>query len=180
MRSLERVSSSPVPPPRTVSQDKMATLPMAAPLEQHTPPYAHVPANLEVIAEESDTDSATVGSDSIDSNDTFFKTFAALDLDASTATTRQLLETTVHEATAALRSHLESLTTTLALLEALDGFSQTITVLKSEMLNSQEECRTRLRLMGDFQNAIDTMYWDDDMVATGQDDESEKGHRQRM
>jgi len=170
VRSSEQAKGSPAETPITVPRGKTATPgTTAAPFEK-SPSYAHAPATLEDISEEQESDSTTVSSYSTDNNNDSSKTFAELDLDASSATTRQLLDTAIHEAKTALQSHLESLATTIALLEALDGFSQTITVLKEEMLHSQEDCRSRLRLMVDFPKSAGTMYSRD---ASGEAEDSE-------
>ncbi|KAF2852927.1 hypothetical protein T440DRAFT_391758 [Plenodomus tracheiphilus IPT5] len=121
-------------------------------------PAFHVPgpAIPDAIAEEASAETVTQDSDANNNN----KGSASPGLAA--LTTRELLDITIVEGKLALQSHLESLATALALLVALDGFSQTITVLKSEMLRAQMECKEKLRIMEDIEAVVTARDYDAD------------------
>ncbi|KAI8937294.1 hypothetical protein NX059_006502 [Plenodomus lindquistii] len=75
-------------------------------------------------------------------------------------TTQKLLETTVFEAKMALQSHLDSLTATLSLLDALDGFSQTITVMKRDMLKAKGECEEKFEMIEEIEDEVNGREFD--------------------
>jgi hypothetical protein len=88
---------------------------------------------------------------------------SALDLDISTFTTRDLLQRTIEEAKRAVVWHLDTIRTTLALLEALNGFSPTITTLKKEMEETETACLEKLTKLEVVEIAVKAMQFGDEI-----------------
>lgn len=101
---------------------------------------------LENIAEESEseTDSTSIAHIPI-----------SLNIHISTFTTRELIYATIDEARIATRAHLDTIHTTLALLDALEGFSPTIPVVKEEMVLNQRVCEERLKMLEETEAAVE-------------------------
>lgn len=116
------------------------------------PPKTPEPFGLENIAEEDivDTSSANETASLTD-------TLASLDLELSTFSTRELVYATLDEAKSAVTSHLETISTTLSLLEALHGFSATISELKQEMLEKRQACEDQMGTLDAVERAIEGM-----------------------
>lgn len=64
-----------------------------------------------------------------------------------TFTPRELIDATLYEAKCAASSHLDTLTTTLAVLDALEGFSPTIKVLGEEMREKKRVCEEQVETL---------------------------------
>jgi hypothetical protein len=134
-----------------------------------TPPKTPEPHTVDVlpkIAEETRSDTAA---DTDEDTDTasVITVLAALDLDVSTFTTRSLLHATMDEATAATDAHLGSVETILALLDALNGFSATISVLREEMLEKKRVCEEKLAMLERMEVAVEKMQFSDDRKTLG-------------
>ncbi|KAL1799883.1 hypothetical protein ACET3X_000225 [Alternaria dauci] len=78
----------------------------------------------------------------------------ALAIDPATLTTRDLLYAAIDEATAAVNTHIDTLETTLALLRAISGFSETVEVLKREMEDKKRECKIKLGELEGFEEGV--------------------------
>ena len=102
---------------------------------------------LEDIAEESSSDNDNNSSD-VDKA-SIAETLAALDLDLDTFTTRGLITASVDEARMGNYAHLDTIRTTLELLDALNGFSATIDVLRDEMEGKKRVCEEKLAMLED-------------------------------
>ncbi|KAH9871570.1 hypothetical protein J1614_005825 [Plenodomus biglobosus] len=152
MRSPSKQDAYPARPAAAITQaDTVSSSSDHRPLAASTPLTASAPqiphlAILEDIAEEPSAETVTENCAPRDDDE-----FNSCDF--MEYTTRELLDTSVFEAKLALQSHLNSLATTIALLEALDGFSQTITVMKSDMLTTQQECKAKLKMMQSVEDA---------------------------
>jgi hypothetical protein len=93
---------------------------------------------------------------------------SALSLDIQTFSTRDLILATLNEAKSADHGHLETINTTLMLLDALDGFSATITLLRDEMLDKKEIYEEKMHLLEDLERAVEHMrFGEDDMEKSG-------------
>jgi hypothetical protein len=65
--------------------------------------------------------------------------------------------TTLYEARIATHAHLDSIDATLGLLDALDGFSATITVLKAEFKGRKEMCEEKMTMLEDIERVVEHM-----------------------
>jgi hypothetical protein len=83
-------------------------------------------------------------------------------IDPATLTTRDLLYAAIDEATAATNTHIDTLETTLALLQAITGFSETVEVLEREMQDKRRACDSKLAELEGFEEAIEEMGLPDD------------------
>lgn len=115
------------------------------------------------LAEDS-ADTANVNDDFTSDTATITQTLAALNLNLSTSTTRQLFYATIDEATAALRAHLHSISSVLALLDALEGFSAAILAMEEDMISAGRECQQKLQMMEDVWAAIEEIPFADEGV----------------
>jgi hypothetical protein len=113
------------------------------------PPKTPEPFGLENIAEE---DGA--GTLSLLDTASLTETPTSVDLDISTFSTSELVHATLNEAKMATNSHLNTIDTTLALLEALDGFSATISALKKEMLEEKQACEEKMEMLDAIERAL--------------------------
>jgi hypothetical protein len=128
------------------------------------PPTVHV---LPKITEEDFTSATTQSSTSSSTGSTtsdlesIITVLAAYtpvpDIDPATLTPRDLLYAAIDEATAAINEHIDTLETTLALLQAITGFSETVQVLKLEMKDKKRACETKLTELKVFEEAIEGM-----------------------
>ncbi|KAF2819006.1 hypothetical protein CC86DRAFT_432453 [Ophiobolus disseminans] len=100
---------------------------------------------LEDIEEESISGNETNSSDVDKASITDI--LAALDLDIDTFTTRGLITASVDEARMGNYAHLDTINTFLALLESLNGFSETIDVLRVEMEGKKHVCEEKLAML---------------------------------
>lgn len=66
----------------------------------------------------------------------------------------QLLPAALQEAKLATHAHLDTLRTSLALLDALDGFSATVAVLREEFEEKVKTCEERLEMIGDVEGMV--------------------------
>lgn len=76
------------------------------------------------------------------------------------------------EARLATHAHLDTINTTLALLDALEGFSPTIPVLREEMVLSKRVCEERLRMLDEAERAVEQMQFsseEGEVVGRGSD-----------
>jgi hypothetical protein len=112
---------------------------------------------LENIAEESGSD---------DDKSSSGETITLFEHNIQALGTRELVTATLYEARVATHAHLDSIDATLGLLDALDGFSATITVLKAEFKGRKETCEEKLRMLGDVESAVERMQF------------AEEGHEQ--
>ncbi|KAH7088112.1 hypothetical protein FB567DRAFT_331414 [Paraphoma chrysanthemicola] len=85
------------------------------------------------------------------------ETLAALDLDISKFTSRDLILSSVDEARLAILSHIDTINTTLAVLDAFDGFSATIALLKVEMVEKNKACEEKLAMLEHVEWAVGQM-----------------------
>ena len=115
-------------------------------------PKAPEPLGLEDIAEEDVADRPS----SIETA-SLTETLASLDLEISTFSARELIHATLDEAKATVSSHLDTIDTTLALLNALDGFSETISELRKEMLDKKQACEEKMVMLDAVERAIEGM-----------------------
>ncbi|KAH8726583.1 hypothetical protein GQ44DRAFT_725787 [Phaeosphaeriaceae sp. PMI808] len=100
--------------------------------------------------------SANRSSSNID-NDSIAEALATLDLDVSTFTTHDLVIAAIDEARNSLNEHIDTVDTTLALLDALKGFSATIATLKEEMIEKRMLCEGRLVVLEDVERGVSHM-----------------------
>ncbi|CBX91009.1 hypothetical protein IAQ61_002475 [Plenodomus lingam] len=112
----------------------------------HSTPQVLAPTVLNDISAE--PGAVTVNMDDDSRENSIFESFGFTQY-----TSRELLDTTISEAKLALQSHLDTLAMTIGLLEALDGFSDTITVMKRDTLRAQKECRERLSMIAGIEDA---------------------------
>jgi hypothetical protein len=100
------------------------------------------PFDLEDIAEEDVNDTPSP----IDTA-SLTETFASFGLEISIFSIRKLAHTILNEAKAAASSRLDTTNTILALLEALSGFSATISELRKEMLEKKQVYEEQLAML---------------------------------
>jgi hypothetical protein len=80
---------------------------------------------------------------------------ATIGLDACPLSTAELLAATLDEARDAVHAHLESLYTTLSLLDALEGFSATIPVLREETKEKMKTCEEKIVALHNVQTMVE-------------------------
>jgi hypothetical protein len=119
-------------------------------------------AVLENIVEESGSDNGNDGSD-VDSA-SLTGSLAALGFDIESFTTRSLVAASLDEARMGNHAHLMTIDTTLALLDALHGFSATIEVLREEMAGKRQVCEEKLAMLEDVQRAVGQMQFGDELI----------------
>lgn len=100
---------------------------------------------LEDIKEENPKDASSTASDKA----SIAETLAALDLDIDTFTTRGLITASVDEARMGNYAHLDTVNTVLELLNALEGLSATIDVLREEIEGKKRVCEEKLAMLED-------------------------------
>jgi hypothetical protein len=81
-------------------------------------------------------------------------TLAALQLSLENFTTRNLIMAALNEARIATYAHLDTIETSLALLEVLEGLSATIAVLEEEMLEKRDKCKEKLHMLEDVERVV--------------------------
>lgn len=113
------------------------------------PPKTPEPFGLEDIAEEDAVDTPSTTETA-----SLTETLASLDLEISTFSTRELVQATLDEAKSATSSHLDTINTTLALLDTLDGFSATISELRKEMLEKKQAYEEQMGTLDAVERAI--------------------------
>lgn len=121
----------------------------APPNTRPPPPKTPEPFGLEDITEEDirpNTPSVTES-----------ETLAWLELEISTFSTHELIHATLYEAKSAASSHLDTINTTLPLLEALEGFSATIAELRSEMREKKQACEEQMATLDAVERSIERM-----------------------
>ncbi|KAF1947584.1 hypothetical protein EJ02DRAFT_390581 [Clathrospora elynae] len=147
--------------------------PETPPPHSPTPPRTPEPKTVDVLPEireesspESDTETASIvtvlaasGTDTA----SLTTVFAALNLDINTFTTRDLVYANIDESITAIQAHLETIETMLALLDALNGFSATIKVLKEEMLEKKQMCEDRLGFLESMEAEVTKMLFGDEI-----------------
>lgn len=110
------------------------------------------PSRLENITEEEFT-----GNLSPTSTLSFAETLSSLDLEISNFSTRELICAALDEAKTATLSHLDTIETTLALLDALDGFSATISELEKDMTEKKQVCLEKMKMLEAVDRAVESM-----------------------
>lgn len=115
-------------------------------------PKTPEPFGLEDIAEEDVTDIPSP----IDTA-SLTETLASLELEISTFSTRELVHATLDEAKTATHSHLGTIDIMLALLDALNGFSATVSELKKEMIDKRQACEEKLGMLDAVERAVEGM-----------------------
>ncbi|KAH6616419.1 hypothetical protein C7974DRAFT_442134 [Boeremia exigua] len=115
-------------------------------------PKTPEPFGLADIVEE-----AHVGTPSTIETASLTETLTSLELDISTFSTRELVYATLDEAKSTADSHLDTISTMLALLEALDGFSATIAKLKNEIVEKKQACEGKVAMLEAVERAIEGM-----------------------
>jgi hypothetical protein len=156
----ETIQSETNEPERPVAVVKPAEIAPQSPTPRVTPPRTPEPHAVEVLPKITEETSSDTDEDTDTAS--IVTVLAALDLDISSFTTRSLLHVTMEEATAATDAHLDSVETTLALLDALDGFSATISVLREEMLEKKRVCEEKLVMLEGIKVAVEKMQFNDD------------------
>jgi hypothetical protein len=164
-------------PPRTVSCWPKDTSPTSSsepvPCRQVTPsndapesPLAYkicsesrASSILQDIAEESSSD---------DDTSSCADTITPLGYSIQVVGMRDLITATLYEARIATHAHLDTIDATLGLLDALEGFSATITVLKEEFLGKKEICEEKKTMLEDVERAVERMR------LVGEDNEQEQ------
>jgi hypothetical protein len=111
----------------------------------------YITEESEYVTEESDSD--------IDKT-SIADTLAALQLSLENFSTRNLINAALNEAKIATYAHLDTLDTTLALLEALNGFSSTITVLGEEMVEKKRACAEKLTMLDAVTRVVERMQFE--------------------
>ncbi|KAF1920757.1 hypothetical protein BDU57DRAFT_534504 [Ampelomyces quisqualis] len=106
---------------------------------------------LDDIAEESSNNSS-----SDEENESVGQNITAPGLNIRGYTTQELLTATLSEAKMALHAHLDTINTTLGLLDALEGFSATVAVLRDEMMVKKETCEEKMEMLEDVEDAVAT------------------------
>jgi hypothetical protein len=92
------------------------------------------------------------------------ETLSTLSFDMQSYTTRDLILATLNEAKTATDGHLDTINTTVALLDVLDGFSATIEVLKDEMVAKKEVYEEKMSLLDDLERAVERMHFDGEIL----------------
>lgn len=110
------------------------------------------PFGLRDIAEEQDVDTPSSITTAYSEDTT-----TPLDFEVSSFSTRELIDAALEEAKMAVSAHLDTVNTTLFLLDALDGFSATITELEKEMLATKQKCEENIAMLEDVERAIEGM-----------------------
>ncbi|KAJ4363278.1 hypothetical protein N0V95_001181 [Ascochyta clinopodiicola] len=117
-------------------------------------PKTPEPFGLQDIAEEDDLSTPS----QIDTA-SLAETLTSLDLELSTFSTRELVHATLDEAKMSAEAHLDTIQTTLALLDALDGFSATISELKKEIVGKRQVCEEKMGMLDAVERAVERMYF---------------------
>ncbi|KAF3048790.1 hypothetical protein E8E11_009725 [Didymella keratinophila] len=147
-----------------IYQDTQRAAPSTRPPPPKTPePKTPEPFGLEDIAEEDtrpNTPSVT-GSEIL----------AWFELEISTFSTRELVHATLYEAKSAALSHLDTINTTLSLLEALEGFSATISELRSKMMEKKQACEEQMATLDAVERSLEKMVFAGEMQEQDDGDE---------
>jgi hypothetical protein len=106
-------------------------------------------SGLEGIAKEENN------GDNDDASSSSTESVATIGFDASPLSTAELLAATLHEARDAVHAHLESLYTTLSLLDALEGFSATIPVLREETKEKMKTCEEQIVALHNVETMVE-------------------------
>lgn len=122
------------------------------PLAHKSRPESRASTILDDITEESGSDDDA----------SIAESFATLGLVIDAFSTRELLIATLKEAKVDLRDHLDTVNTTLEILQALDGFSATITAVKEEMEAKKEICEEKLKMLRDIEKFVGNLQFPDD------------------
>ncbi|KAJ4329731.1 hypothetical protein N0V87_010619 [Didymella glomerata] len=129
----------------TIYQETQRAAPSTRPPPANTPE----PFGLEDIAEEDTRPNTPSVTES--------ETLAWFELEISTFSTRELVHATLYEAKSAASSHLDTINTTLSLLEALEGFSATISELRGEMLEKKQACEEQMATLDAVERSLGRM-----------------------
>lgn len=89
-------------------------------------------------------------------------------VDPATLTTRDLVYAAIDESMTAVGTHIDTLETTLALLQAITGLSETVEVLNQEMEDKKRVCKMKLRELEEFEKAVEKMSLPDDEAHVAQ------------
>jgi hypothetical protein len=93
-------------------------------------------------------------------------------IDPATLALRDLVYAAIDVATSTTNGHLDTLETTLALLEALNGFSATVEVLRQEMQDKKTSCEAKLAELDRFERAVEEMTFPYEEGVVGADEMS--------
>ncbi|KZM21970.1 hypothetical protein ST47_g6856 [Ascochyta rabiei] len=118
------------------------------------PPRTPEPFGLQDIAEENNIDTPSP----IDTA-SLTETLTSLDLEISTFSPLELVHATLDEAKTSVEDHFDTIQTTLALLDALDGFSATISELRKEMLEKKQACEEKMVMLDAVEREIEGTYF---------------------
>jgi hypothetical protein len=114
---------------------------------------------LEDIAEESGSD---------DDKSSGGETTTPFEQNVQALGTRELVTATLYEARISTHAHLDSIDATLGLLDALDGLSATITVLKADFKDKREICEERMTMLKGIERAVERMrFTEEDLSKKG-------------
>jgi hypothetical protein len=122
-----------------------------------------LPEILEEPSSEASTPSPSITVTSPISSRTLLVPVTPAVLNVTTFSTRDLLYAAIDEATAATNTHLDTIETTLSLLRALDGFSATVDVLRSDMLRKKRVCEEKLGELESLEEAVEGMQFGDEL-----------------
>ncbi|KAB2102851.1 hypothetical protein AG0111_0g8981 [Alternaria gaisen] len=165
--------------------EKTAAITSENPSQTLSPPQTFKAPAIHVlprITEEDSAPSATTPSPVISSagstESDLLSITTVLDINASaslpivgpaTLTTRDLVYAAIDESITAIGTHIDTLETTLALLQAITGFSETVEVLNREMEDKKRVCKMKLRELKGFEKAVEKMRLPDDEAHVAQD-----------
>lgn len=134
------------------------------------PPKTPEPFSLEDIAEED-----AVNTPSTSETESSTETLASPDLQISPFSTRELVRAALDEAKSAVTSHLDTINTTISLLDALDGFSATISELGKEMLEKKQACEEQMTTLDAVERAVEGMIFAGELQEKNSGGEEEEG-----
>jgi len=162
-------STTTVKPKETIRYDQkvrtteMPDSPLAYKHQRHPSvrPNSRASSTLEDIAEE------TSPSPSSSLHSTASIASSLHSIDVQSFSTRELILATLSEAKSANMGHLDTIDTTLALLEALDGFSATVDVLRDEMLDKKEIYEEKMGLLEHLERAVACMRFGEEGEKSG-------------
>ena len=144
-------------------------------------PESHVVHILPEIAEEEAVAAATLSPSASSSTGSTVSDLASVVtvlaahtpvIDPTTLTPRDLVYAAIDGAMSATNGHLDTLETTLALLEALHGFSATVEVLRQEMQVKKTACEAKLAELEGFERAVEELTFSYEGGVVGADEGS--------
>jgi hypothetical protein len=149
-------------PPKTPERNSHVVEVLPGILEESSPGIdVETPGSPSITV--TDTDSPTAGTDTTSARTILTAQVTPAVLDITTFTTRDLLYAAIDEATAATNMHLDTIETTLAVLQALNGFSATVDVLRREMLEKKKVCEEKLGELDGLEETVEEMRFADEI-----------------